>query len=73
MSIRICDECGNVYDEAAAIIRLRGERIYDLPACQIPHFMARCPHSGCPEFASVPDRITEQCPRPKREGVPAGR
>ena len=71
MSIRICDECGNVYDEAAAIISMRGERIYDLPVCEIPPFVARCPHCGNPEFATVPDRIAERRPTPRREGMAA--
>ncbi|HEY7472321.1 MAG TPA: hypothetical protein VIE68_08240 [Gemmatimonadota bacterium] len=69
MSIRICDQCGNVYDEDAAIV---GRRVYDLES-DLP-FVSLCPRCGSPEFVSVPDRIAERRPSLQKERLaPASR
>ena len=69
MSIRICDECGYVYDEAASILRPHGQRVYDSPECNIGSFVPLCPGCGSPDYASIPDRIAERRPRRPREGA----
>ena len=69
MSIRICDECGNVYDEDAAFFRGHSRRIYDSPECDAAFLVPRCPRCGSPEYVSVPDTIAERRPRRRQEGV----
>ena len=74
MSIRICDECGNVYDEDAAFFRAHRRRIYDAFECDAVSLVPRCPQCGSPEYVSVPDSIAERHPRRRLEGMaPASR